>query len=136
MPTYEYLCRSCGERLEVVQSFSDDSLTVCDACGGELRKVFSAAGLIFKGSGWHVKDYASGSKGAGGPGGGRTGGGAGSGASEASTSSAPKEASSGSSASSDTKSDTKSSASTETKSSTKSSTKSGTGSGTKSSASD
>ncbi len=60
MPTYEYLCRGCGERLEVVQSFSDDPLTVCEACGGELRKVFSAAGLIFKGSGWHVKDYASG----------------------------------------------------------------------------
>ena len=130
MPTYEYLCRSCGERLEVVQSFSDNSLTVCDACGGELRKVFSAAGLIFKGSGWHVKDYASGSKGAGGPGGtgGGAGSGAGSGASEASTSSAPKEASSGSSASSGTKSGTKSSASTETKSSAKS--------GTKSSASD
>lgn len=43
MPTYEYLCRSCGERLEVVQSFSDDPLSVCEACGGELRKVFSAA---------------------------------------------------------------------------------------------
>jgi len=64
MPTYEYLCRSCGDRIEVVQSFSDDALTVCDACGGELRKVFSAAGLIFKGSGWHVKDYAAGAKGA------------------------------------------------------------------------
>ncbi len=63
MPTYEYLCRECGTRLEVVQSFSDDSLTVCDDCGGELRKVFSAAGLIFKGSGWHIKDY-SGSSGA------------------------------------------------------------------------
>lgn len=58
MPTYEYLCRSCGDRIEVVQSFSDDPLTVCAACGGELRKVFSAAGLIFKGSGWHIKDYA------------------------------------------------------------------------------
>jgi putative FmdB family regulatory protein len=64
MPTYEYLCRSCGDRIEVVQSFSDDALSVCDACGGELRKVFSAAGLIFKGSGWHVKDYAAGAKGA------------------------------------------------------------------------
>jgi len=59
MPTYEYLCRTCGERLEVVQSFSDAALTVCGACGGELRKVFSAAGLIFKGSGWHIKDYSS-----------------------------------------------------------------------------
>ncbi len=65
MPTYEYACRGCGRSLEVVQSFSDDPLTTCDACGGELRKVFSAAGLIFKGSGWHIKDYA----GSGGPGG-------------------------------------------------------------------
>ena len=62
MPTYEYACRACGEHLEVVQSFSDDALTVCEACGGELRKVFSAAGLIFKGSGWHIKDYSSGAK--------------------------------------------------------------------------
>jgi putative FmdB family regulatory protein len=62
MPTYEYACRSCEERLEVVQSFSDDPLTVCVACGGELRKVFSAAGLIFKGSGWHIKDYSSSAK--------------------------------------------------------------------------
>ncbi len=64
MPTYEYLCRECGTRLEVVQSFSDDSLTVCDDCGGELRKVFSAAGLIFKGSGWHIKDYSGSGSGA------------------------------------------------------------------------
>jgi putative FmdB family regulatory protein len=64
MPTYEYACRSCEERLEVVQSFSDDALTTCESCGGELRKVFSAAGLIFKGSGWHIKDYSSSSKGA------------------------------------------------------------------------
>ena len=62
MPTYEYACRSCEERIEVVQSFSDEALTVCEACGGELRKVFSAAGLIFKGSGWHIKDYSSSAK--------------------------------------------------------------------------
>ena len=59
MPTYEYACRSCEEHLEVVQSFKDDALTTCPGCGGELRKVFSAAGIIFKGSGWHIKDYAS-----------------------------------------------------------------------------
>jgi putative FmdB family regulatory protein len=58
VPTYEYACRACGEHREVVQSFSDPALTTCESCGGELRKVFSAAGLIFKGSGWHVKDYA------------------------------------------------------------------------------
>ncbi|HEX2028761.1 MAG TPA: FmdB family zinc ribbon protein [Nitriliruptorales bacterium] len=59
MPTYEYACRDCGEHLEVVQSFRDDPLTVCPACHGRLRKVFSAAGIVFKGSGWHIKDYAS-----------------------------------------------------------------------------
>jgi putative FmdB family regulatory protein len=59
MPTYEYACRSCGQHLEVVQSFKDDALTECPHCQGALRKVFSAAGIIFKGSGWHVKDYAS-----------------------------------------------------------------------------
>jgi putative FmdB family regulatory protein len=63
MPTYEYACKGCGEHLEVVQSFKDDALTECPNCHGELRKVFSAAGLIFKGSGWHVKDYASSSRG-------------------------------------------------------------------------
>jgi putative FmdB family regulatory protein len=59
MPTYEYACKDCSEHLEVVQSFKDDALTECPSCGGNLRKVFSAAGIIFKGSGWHVKDYAS-----------------------------------------------------------------------------
>ena len=59
MPTYEYACKDCGEHLDVVQSFHDDPLTECPNCGGSLRKVFSAAGIIFKGSGWHVKDYAT-----------------------------------------------------------------------------
>lgn len=68
MPTYEYACRRCGEHLEVVQSFRDDPLTECPRCQGELRKVFSAAGIIFKGSGWHIKDY-GGSSASGGSGG-------------------------------------------------------------------
>jgi putative FmdB family regulatory protein len=56
MPTYEYACRGCGEHLEVVQSFKDDPLTTCGLCGGQLRKVFSAAGIVFKGSGYYVTD--------------------------------------------------------------------------------
>lgn len=56
MPTYEYACRACGEHLEVVQGFKDAPLTECGRCGGELRKVFSAAGIIFKGSGYYVTD--------------------------------------------------------------------------------
>jgi putative FmdB family regulatory protein len=59
MPTYEYACRDCGEHLEVVQSFTDDPLTACPGCQGRLRKVFTAAGIVFKGSGWHIKDYAA-----------------------------------------------------------------------------
>src|SRR5688500_3267124 len=59
MPTYEYACRDCGEHLEVVQSFKDDPLTECGRCGGPLRKVFSAAGIIFKGSGYYVTDSRS-----------------------------------------------------------------------------
>lgn len=56
MPTYEYACRECGQHLEVVQSFKDEALTTCGTCGGSLRKVFSAAGIIFKGSGYYVTD--------------------------------------------------------------------------------
>lgn len=56
MPTYQYVCTECGEPLEVVQKFSDDALTDCPACSGRLRKVFSAAGIIFKGSGFYRTD--------------------------------------------------------------------------------
>lgn len=61
MPTYQYACTECGERLEVVQRFSDDPLTVCAACGGKLRKVFSPVGIVFKGSGFYRTDSRSGS---------------------------------------------------------------------------
>ncbi|TAK68469.1 MAG: FmdB family transcriptional regulator [Actinomycetota bacterium] len=56
MPTYEYVCNACQERLEVVQSFSDDALTVCPACGGPLRKLFGNVGVVFKGSGFYRND--------------------------------------------------------------------------------
>jgi putative FmdB family regulatory protein len=56
MPTYEYACKSCGEHLEVVQSFKDDALTTCPACGGTLRKVFGSIGIAFKGSGFYRTD--------------------------------------------------------------------------------
>src|SRR4051794_41760048 len=59
MPTYQYACTSCGERLEVVQKFSDDPLTVCPSCEGRLRKVFSAVGVVFKGSGFYKTDSRS-----------------------------------------------------------------------------
>jgi putative FmdB family regulatory protein len=58
MPTYEYVCTKCGERLEAVQSFSDAPLTDCPHCGKKkaLRKVFSAVGVVFKGSGFYTTD--------------------------------------------------------------------------------
>jgi putative FmdB family regulatory protein len=56
VPTYQYACTSCGEQLEVVQKFTDDALTVCPACAGRLRKVFSAVGVVFKGSGFYRTD--------------------------------------------------------------------------------
>jgi putative FmdB family regulatory protein len=56
MPTYEYRCKDCGEHLEVVQSFTDDALTECPACGGSLRKVFGNIGITFKGSGFYKTD--------------------------------------------------------------------------------
>lgn len=56
MPTYEYRCKACGLDLEVVQSFTDDALTTCEACGGQLRKVFGNVGISFKGSGFYKND--------------------------------------------------------------------------------
>lgn len=56
MPTYEYECQTCHERVEAVQRFTDPALTLCDHCGGELRKVFSAVGVVFKGSGFYKTD--------------------------------------------------------------------------------
>ena len=62
MPTYQYACTSCGAQLEVVQKFSDDPLTECPECAGRLRKVFSAVGVVFKGSGFYRNDSRSDSK--------------------------------------------------------------------------
>ncbi|GAA3257667.1 FmdB family zinc ribbon protein [Nonomuraea helvata] len=59
VPTYQYACNDCGEQLEVVQKFTDDALTVCPACQGNLRKVFSAVGIVFKGSGFYRTDNRS-----------------------------------------------------------------------------
>lgn len=56
MPTYEYACTECGDRTEVVQSFSDAHMTTCTVCGGALRKVFSPVGIVFKGSGFYRTD--------------------------------------------------------------------------------
>ena len=56
MPTYEYICRSCGHTFDIVQPMSDASMTVCPECGGELRKVFAPPAISFKGSGFYATD--------------------------------------------------------------------------------
>jgi putative FmdB family regulatory protein len=62
VPTYDYRCKACGQDLEVFQSFTDEPLTTCEACGGELRKLFGAPGIAFKGSGFYKTDSRSGSR--------------------------------------------------------------------------
>ena len=64
MPTYEYACTSCGEHLEVVQSFSDKPLATCPNCQGPLRKVFGSIGIVLKGSGFYKTDNRSSRNGA------------------------------------------------------------------------
>jgi putative FmdB family regulatory protein len=61
VPTYQYTCTDCGEPVEAVQKFTDDPLSVCAACGGRLRKVFSPVGIVFKGSGFYRTDSRNGS---------------------------------------------------------------------------
>ncbi len=62
MPTYSYRCTACGNEFDVRQSFSDDALTVCEECGGNLRKLFNSVGIVFKGSGFYHNDSKSKSK--------------------------------------------------------------------------
>ncbi len=57
MPTYEYECLECKHRFDVFQSMNDDPVATCVKCGGRVRKLFVSAGIIFKGSGFHVNDY-------------------------------------------------------------------------------
>jgi putative FmdB family regulatory protein len=56
VPVYQYACTECGHQLEARQSFTDQPLTVCPACEGRLRKVLSAVGVVFKGSGFYRTD--------------------------------------------------------------------------------
>ena len=56
MPTYQYRCTECGHDLEAVQKFTDAALTECPSCGGSLRKVYNAVGVVFKGSGFYRTD--------------------------------------------------------------------------------
>ncbi|WP_354642000.1 FmdB family zinc ribbon protein [Kitasatospora camelliae] len=93
MPTYQYQCTECGNGLEAVQKFTDDALTTCPDCQGKLRKVFSAVGVVFKGSGFYRTDSRSSSSSS-------VGAGASSGGSSSSTSSSSSSSTASSSGSS------------------------------------
>ena len=56
MPTYAYACKDCGSAFDIQQSFTDDTLTVCPSCSGNLRKKFNSVGVVFKGSGFYRTD--------------------------------------------------------------------------------
>lgn len=62
MPTYEYRCSECGFLFEAFQRIEEEPLTVCERCGGRLRKVFHPAGIVFKGSGFYATDSRAKSK--------------------------------------------------------------------------
>ena len=61
MPTYSYRCTECSTAFDIQQAFTDDSLTECPTCQGKLRKVFSAVGVTFNGSGFYRTDSRAGS---------------------------------------------------------------------------
>ena len=65
MPTYSYRCADCGHAFDIHQAFTDDTLTVCPNCGGDLRKIFSPVGVTFSGSGFYRTDSRSGPSGSG-----------------------------------------------------------------------
>ncbi|MEU3222098.1 FmdB family zinc ribbon protein [Streptomyces sp. NPDC006976] len=111
MPTYQYQCTECGEGLEAVQKFTDDALTVCPSCDGRLKKVFSAVGIVFKGSGFYRNDSR------------------GSSSSSTPASATAKTSGSGSSSSSDSSSSTSSDSKSSTTSTSSSSTASSSSSG-------
>ncbi|KQX07565.1 MULTISPECIES: FmdB family zinc ribbon protein [unclassified Leifsonia] len=63
MPTYSYRCTECDNAFDIQQSFTDDSLSICEVCGGRLRKVFNTIGVTFNGSGFYRNDSRVGASG-------------------------------------------------------------------------
>ena len=56
MPTYTYRCNECGHQFDQRQRMSDDPLTICPVCEGDIRRVVNSVGVVFKGSGFYVTD--------------------------------------------------------------------------------
>lgn len=88
MPTYSYRCTECSTAFDIQQAFTDDALTECPACQGRLRKVFSAVGVTFNGSGFYRTDSRSSGSGSGSSGSGSSGSSSSSSSSSSSTASA------------------------------------------------
>lgn len=60
MPTYEYQCQTCNHRFEIWQKMTDEPLTICDECGGHIRRVIFPPGIVFKGTGFYKTDHGNG----------------------------------------------------------------------------
>ena len=59
MPTYDYFCEHCESTFEFFQSMSDLPLEECPECENKVRRLVSGGtGLIFKGSGFYLTEYA------------------------------------------------------------------------------
>ena len=58
MPTYGYECAKCRDQFEVVQRMTEDPLSIHEGCGGQLRRLLYPVGIVFKGPGFYVNDYA------------------------------------------------------------------------------
>jgi len=59
LPIYEYECKKCSHRFEIIQKFSDKAISKCEKCNGKVRKLIAPPALVFKGTGWYVTDYSS-----------------------------------------------------------------------------
>ena len=59
MPTYEYQCEKCQRVFEIRQRITEPALTICEVCGGHVKRLLSSAPFILKGEGWYVTDYPS-----------------------------------------------------------------------------
>ncbi len=60
MPIYTYRCKECDHEFEIRQRMTDDPLTECPVCHGEIRRVVNSVGVVFKGKGFYVTDNRSG----------------------------------------------------------------------------
>ena len=61
MPLYEYGCPSCGLVTDIRHGFDEKPEATCERCGTALVRRFSAAPIVFKGSGFYVTDSRKGS---------------------------------------------------------------------------